>query len=408
MIKKIYSLNIIKNSSALFIMQVVNIGIPLLMYPFLSRQLGIESFGLLMICFSVCAIGVVITDFGFGLSATKSISKNRDNKDFVSKIIGAVFIIKSFILCSLLFILVCYEYFIGLGFDYRLIFFILINIVVQSFIPTWFFLGIEKMKNITFFMIFTKLVYVFLVLYLVNEEDEMPLVILLQAISYSVAVTIALALIYRNKYQIILPNSMIVKEIFRDSTQFFYSRVTLSLYTSASTLFVGAFSGAQQAALFGAAEKLYLASQSITSSIAQALFPYMANDGKKELLGKIIILVGIPLGIFCVLLGFWGSEIMDLIFGDGFSNGGPILQVFLIITLINFVGVNLGFPAFASIDKIHIANYTVVLGALMHIIFLGFLYFSNNVSGINVVIAVLITELSIMSVRFYMFQHYSR
>ena len=158
--------------------------------------------------------------------------------------------------------------------------------------------------------------------------------------------------------------------------------------------------------MYGASEKLYQASQSVTSPIAQALFPYMAKNKDSKLLMKVIAFTGIPLTFGCITVGFFANDILALIFGDEFRQSAHILQIFLVITVVNFVSVNYGYPAFAGIGKVHIANYTVMLGALFQIICLLLLFITDSFSGLLVVSSVLFTELIIMLSRIIIYKHY--
>ena len=405
--KSIISHNVAKNSLALIALQFVSIIAPLIVFPYLSRVLGIDGFGLVMLALSACAIGLIITDFGFNLSGTYKVSLKREDIDYVSELIGAIFIIK--FLLGLIFFscIVLYNSFIGFGVESdKVTLYIGLNVLVQVFLPTWFFQGIERMKNVTFYMVIAKLVFVLLVFLFINTETDAELVILFYSISNLFAAAIAIRAIYLNGYSIKTPLRLKLVDVFKDSSQFFLSRAAVSIYTAASTFLVGAFAGLQQAAIYGANEKLYQASQSITGPIAQALFPHMANKKDSKLLMKVVIFVGMPLTLGCIIVGFWADDILALIFGEEFRESGYILQLFLVITVVNFISVNFGYPAFAGINKVYLANYTVMLGAVVQMSCLVVLYIVDSFSSIHVVTSVLLTELVVMSSRVFLYKYH--
>jgi O-antigen/teichoic acid export membrane protein len=408
-LKKISRHIVARNSAALFTLQLVSMVAPLIVLPYLSRVLGLDGFGLIMLSLSVCAIAMIITDFGFNLSATYAISKRREDKAYVNELIGAIFFIKAGLAFLLLLSILFYSYFIGLG-DASLVLsvYISLNILIQAFSPTWFFQGIEKMKNMTLYTLIAKISYVFLVFIFIHEKSDVNLVIFLYAISNLVAVSVAISFIYSNGYAVKVPKYINILNILKDSFQFFLSRAAISIYTSASTFLVGAFSGLQQAAIYGASEKLYQASQSVTGAIAQALFPYMAKNNNSKLLINVVIFIGIPLFIGCISVGFWANEIMGLIFGNEFLLSGGILQLFLVVTILNFISVNYGYPAFAGIGKVHIANYTVILGAFIQLGCLFVLFMTDSFSALSVVSSILLTELVVMTSRIVIYYKYVR
>ncbi len=195
-VRKIVQHSVAKNSFALFFLQFANMLAPLIILPYLTRVLGIDNFGIVMLSMSACAIGVIITDFGFNLSATYEISKNRENHSYINEYIGAVFIVKFF----LAFVFCCGLLLFNSVNNPELLIYIGLNIFFQAFLPTWFFQGVEKMKGITIYMLIAKVVYIALVFLFVNKEADAELVVLFFAVSNFVAVVISLNFIYLNGY----------------------------------------------------------------------------------------------------------------------------------------------------------------------------------------------------------------
>ena len=100
---------LLENFLSLGALQIVSYVIPLINLPYLSRVLGVEKFGLVFFAFAFMQYFIMLTDYGFGLSATREIAVNRHNKNNLSNIFSAVTFLKiillliSFIILSLLF-----------------------------------------------------------------------------------------------------------------------------------------------------------------------------------------------------------------------------------------------------------------------------------------------------------------
>uniref|UniRef100_UPI0007E51A30 oligosaccharide flippase family protein n=1 Tax=Pseudoalteromonas sp. MQS005 TaxID=1854052 RepID=UPI0007E51A30 len=407
MIEKLIKLkqhSVIKNSFALFLLQLVNMVAPLMILPFLSRALGIEGFGIFMLVMSASLIGVIISDYGFTLSGTYQISRKREDHQAISKIIGAILTIKIILVLGIFIaLLIMNNSFLNGSYSNNLIILVCLNVLAQAMIPTWFFQGIENMKRVTIYMVCAKLFYIVLVLGFVDNKDDVELVVLFLCLSNVLAMLIALYSIYSCNYSIAYPDLNEIKKQVIKSTSFFLSRAAVSLYTTANTFIVGAFSGVQQAAIFGASEKLYLASQSFTSPIAQALFPYVAKNKSSGVLFKILPVILVPLISGSAIVVMWSNEIMVIIFGEQFSNSGGVLQIFICLTSINFISVIFGYPAFAAIGRVSVANYTVIFGAFIHLIVIVILAYIGQITAENVIRALLFTEVMVLISRILLF-----
>ncbi|MBS0934661.1 oligosaccharide flippase family protein [Providencia sp. JGM172] len=394
------------NILSLTLIQLFNYISPLLALPYLSRTLNIDGFGLLMLSMSIISICLVVSDFGFNLSSTYWIARNREDKIKVSKHIGAVFIIKCLLITLLLITLSFYILEITtLPIKNKENYLLTLSLIIifQSFQPTWFFQGIERMFNITIFMAFSKLSYVLLIFLFVRRNDDIDVALYCLLASNLVGVILSTISIYLNKYSIKLPSFDDITKTLKNSYTYFLSRASVIIYTSASTFIVGSYSGLYQAALFSSAEKLYQAGQSITSPVSQAIFPHIARTGEKNILYKFIAIILLPLTALCLFCLFFSEDIITIFYGEEYRDASKILNVFIICTVINFLGVNFGYPAFAALNRLDIPNKTTILGCLFQLISLVILYQLNNITAYSVACSILITETIVMLTRIFFF-----
>src|SRR4249919_3276743 len=90
-----------RNAGSMFFLQVATYLLPLLLIPYLTRVLGIEKYGVVAFGLSMVQMVCVLTDFGFNLSATYRIARERDDRRAVGRLIGAVLTCKTLLLLFL-------------------------------------------------------------------------------------------------------------------------------------------------------------------------------------------------------------------------------------------------------------------------------------------------------------------
>jgi PST family polysaccharide transporter len=89
---------LIANFFSLSVLQGANFILPLVALPYLVRILGTESFGIVMFAQAFMMYFIILTDYGFNLSATRAISIHRGNTEKIAEIFTTVMSIKFLLL----------------------------------------------------------------------------------------------------------------------------------------------------------------------------------------------------------------------------------------------------------------------------------------------------------------------
>ncbi|MBZ2285656.1 O28ac/O42 family O-antigen flippase [Escherichia coli] len=390
------------NIAALAILQLATYITPLLIVPYLTRVLGPGGYGTVAICLSIIQMSLILTDFGFNLSSTEYIARNCQSKDKINKHIGAVFQIK----ILLIFLCVIFLYFLVNDqlqqFKIEFFFYSCIAIIGQTFQSLWFFQGVEKMKRITLFLTISKFSYVILTFVIVKKPEQGRFVILAYALSQVIGALLSQYYMRKEGYKYTPANLSSMLGVLRTSALFFWSRLAVSTYTTASTLVVGA-AGHVQAGYYAASEQLYKAGQNITTPVSQALYPYMTRAKNWALFFKMMSILTVVM-ITASLTAIWLSQwLIALIFGPEYIVSQNVFIVFMLTLIVTFVSTNFGYPVFSALGKVKVANYTVIFGALTHVVILGVLFCLGEISAYNVVRAVLFTEIVILILRMFFF-----
>jgi PST family polysaccharide transporter len=77
---------LVENILSLTVLQAATYLLPLITLPYLVRVLGADKFGLVAFAHALMQYFIIVTDYGFNLSATRDIAASRDNMLKVSQI----------------------------------------------------------------------------------------------------------------------------------------------------------------------------------------------------------------------------------------------------------------------------------------------------------------------------------
>ena len=97
---------VLRNVTSLSGLQVVTYLSPIIILPYLFRVIGPEKFGLIAFAQAFVQYFMILTDYGFNVSATKEISLCLEDRVKVHNVISAVMTIKM-VLAFLSFLILC-------------------------------------------------------------------------------------------------------------------------------------------------------------------------------------------------------------------------------------------------------------------------------------------------------------
>lgn len=407
MLKKITSHRLFKNTSALLIMQLFTYVAPFIVLPYLSRTLGADGFGLMVAALSLTVIANVCTDFGFNLSATYLISRKQNQTRYISKVITAIYTLK-LLLLVLVFAGIALYLALAVSYTPLAIAAIYMTVFFQAFMSPWLFQGIEKMKLITYSTIASRMVYVVIIFLLIKHKDDYDLALMCNAIATMLACFLANWLIRREGFTLAKPSKRLIKLMFAHSSQFFASRVALQASSSISVLVLNTFVTPAQVGIYGASDKLFNAFKSLINPFSQALYPYMANTGNTKLLFKVTVLLGLAMLVPASIGFYFAEEVITLIYGIDFIESASILRIFIVTGFFAFFSILYGYPAFASIKRVDLANKSVIWGGVVQALLLLGLILLGMVKIMNVAYAVLGSLIIILGLRIFWFIKHSK
>lgn len=344
------------NVLSLLVLQGANYLLPLLTVPFLVRVLGVENFGLVAFITAVVMYFIIITDYGFNLTATRKVSLCRDNPQQLATLVSEVFWVRM-LLCglslSVLTLLVFgIERFQAHAFAYYLAFGMVLG---NALMPVWLFQGLERMAYITALNIGARCVAVAGIFLLVRQPSDYWLVLLLNAFGYLLSGMVAVYIqIFRLKIPLHRPNIHTMLMQLRDGWHVFLSSISISFYTISSSVILGFFAGNVALGYFAAAEKLIAAVKGLTAPVMQAIFPAVSRkmvenqQAAFRFVKQVGLVMLVLLGLACLLLVWFAEPIVTLVLGPNYQASILLVQLLaitpVVVLLSNIFGVQLMLP----------------------------------------------------------------
>lgn len=392
---------LVENFFSLSVLQIMGYILPLITLPYLVRVLGVEKYGLVNFAIAFVMYFQILTDYGFSLSATREISVHRDDKTKISEIFSSVLIIKSLLMILSLIILAIIVFsFNRFSGDWK-IYFLAFGLVVGNIIfPTWFFQGMERMKYITLLNVLANVIFTIAIFVFIKQASDYLYVPLINSLGLIISGLISLWIIFKKfKINFTIPSKNGLITHFKDSTNFFLSRASVSIYTSSNAFFLGLFTNNTSVGYYAAAEKLYTAAQGLYSPLVQVVYPYMSKSQNKPFYRKIFKLTTGFNTIFSILLFILSGSIISILYGYNFQASVPVLMIFSIALLVVVPSQLLGYPFLAAIGFQKYANGSVVIGSIVHLLLL--LLISSFMNIYLVAGLVVLTESIVLLIRLY-------
>ncbi len=390
---------IFSNFISLSVLQAANYVVPLIAFPYIIKIFGNNLFGQITFAFAFIQYFILIVDFGLEYTATREISKFRDNKNKLQELFNAILIMKLMIFISITIVFVGLVMIIDRFRNDYLLYFLTYGMVLgQSIFPVWLFQGLEKMKFITIFNVLSKLIFTILVFVLVKQKSDYYIYLVLNSLGYIVAGILSfIAAVKIMHHKFVIPSRESVVAIFNQSKNVFISNVGTSLYITSATFILGIVTARNDVVgYYYVAEKAVRGIRYFISPITQAIFPNLskrfASGNMKNAIAdlKKVLLFLFPVLIIMTLLTYvFAGEISALFFGKSNSEIELNIRILAIIILIGTFNNVLGVLGLINLNmEKHFRNYVLISG-LFNIIACTILsyYFLDLGTSISVVLS---------------------
>lgn len=364
-----------ENFFSLSVLQAANYILPLITFPYLVRVLGPDKWGLITFAQAFIQYFMILTDYGFNLSATRDISLHRDDKAKIAEIFSAVTFIK------LVFVLASFVAMAGivLGFNkFRVewpVYFLTFGMVVGNMLfPVWFFQGMERMKYITLLNILFRSIFTVSIFIFVRQASDYHFVPLLNTLGFMVAGVLGFRIVLKEfGVKLTRPEWRVIRCHLTSGWHTFISGVAISMYTVTNTFLLGLFTNDTIVGYYTAAERVYLALAQLFNPLYQALYPYIVKLVKESrektlnLLNKLLFFISILTCTLWLILFLFARPLLNLLLGNAFEESVIIFKILsplIIVVPIAYIFFYLALLAF-KLDRYYSRIY--LIGGLLNL-----------------------------------------
>lgn len=377
-----------ENFISLAFLKVASYVFPLITLPYLSRVIGVDSFGEIAFATSVIIYFETITDFGFDYTSTRDVAKNRENKELISRIFSNVFFSKVMLMvfCIIIFSILV----ISIPFLYEkrlLLWLTFLYIPGHILFPGWFFQAMEKMKYITILNLFSKLIFTVLVFIVIREKSDYVFQPVLISLGYLLSGFISLWIIFR-KFGIRMMWTSF-KEIWisiKSNWNMFLSLFLPNLYSNLSIILLRIYGGGVAAGIYsGGFRFVHLFSQ-LSAILSRTFYPFLARRMDKH---SLYVKIAGAINIIMSLTLFFGADLLIKIFlTEEFTESAIVIRIMAISILFLFLYQTFGTNYLVLIGKENILKNIIALGSIFGLIISVIVVLRYNFIGVAITITV--------------------
>ncbi len=412
-IKKTYGMakpherkTVLRNFASLSVLQAITYVLPVLILPYLFRVIGPEKFGLIAFAQAFVQYFMILTDYGFSISATKEISLCQHDRTEVNKVFSSVMTMKIVLALISLGILGCAVYFIPKFHDDWRVYLLSFGAVLgNTLFPVWFFQGTEKMKYIADLNIAGGILTVLCILFSVRGPQDYLMVPLINSCVALITGLWGQYIAFKHLgVSFRFPGYTSLRRQLTAGWDIFVSVVAINAYTTTRIFAVGLLTNNTITGFYSIAEKLAGLCQTFPlASFSQALFPRLSKIFHKskarayEFMQR-IQLITINISLICLPLIFvFANPIIRTIFGGNYPE--TVLSFRLLLVSVLFISSNAFRVQFLLVcGKTHIYSRIHVVMAMIGLPMIFMLI--SSFSYVGAAIATILIEAGIFAITY--------
>lgn len=334
--------NIKKNFFYSSLLTVANYVFPLIVYPYISRVLGVSNIGICNYVDSIINYFTLFAMMGINTIGIREVACNRNDEDKLSSVFSSLLLLNILFSVFVVFVLIVLVNMIDELYLYRKMMYVgVLKILFNALLVEWLYKGLEKFKYITIRTVLIKIVYVISVFVYVRSENDYYIYYIITVLSIVVNGITNLLFAYGFLgYSLIRIN---LKPYIKSSIALGIYSILTSMYTTFNIMYLGYICGNTEVGYYTTSTKLHSIILALFTAASGVLLPRMTSlfsEGKKEKFNlyfrksiDALFMFSIPMVVFCMI---FANHIVYWISGVGYEPAVPSLK--LVMPLIFLIG----------------------------------------------------------------------
>lgn len=386
----------------LYFLTIAKILFPLLTFPYLTRVLSVDTYGMVSYVRATIIYMQIFVDFGFSLSAVKDIARIKNDKTRVGEITGDVIIAK-LLLCAigmLILLVLCVSISI-LQNNLLYTFLSYVVVILSVFLLDYLFRGIEEMQLVSLTFIIMKGASTLLTFVFVKGDADILWIPVLDIISSFFALFFVYVQLKKLHIKIIFRNIIYAWKSLKESFIYFISNMATTAFGGLNTMLIGIYiPDVKEIAYWTVAMTLVSGAQALYNPITGGVYPQMVKNPSMRIIRR-LLLVFMP----CVILGclftwVFAGDIVRIINGPNYDEAAEVLRYLVPVLFFSFPGMLIGWPALGAIDKASDVTKTTVFSCIFQLAGLSLLILCNQFTLLMISILRDMTEAVLLGTRF--------
>lgn len=392
---------LVENTIMLYILQFSTLAMGLVTQGYQQRVLGMERIGILGAANYLTNFFQIFIDFGFILSATAKVSRFREDKRTLSKILSQVVAAKCLFM-ALSVLVLCVFVFPTMKDRGELLVhaFYMLSVGMAALLPDFMYRGLEQMSAVTVRAVAIKIFATVMIFVFIKEPGDYYMVPLFTALGNGGALVFVYWHLYRRVgVRFCRVGAREVWGEIKESSQFFASKAASAVNSNLNGILLKQITGSASAGMYTNADRVISVARNGMSPIADSLYPHMMKHKNFSIVKKALLFIYPVILAGCAVVFIFAEPILVLWLGPEGKDVVSPLRLLIPVAVFCFPNYVLGYPTLGAMGLAKYANISVAFGTGVYLIGAGLAYFVVGINWVSLCLMSSLTEFAILAFR---------